>query len=305
MEFVTGALSNVIPKLRELITEEYNLQKGVRRKISYLSNELQIMHAALSEVAKVPSDQLDNEVKLWARDVRELSYDIEDILDTFLVAADCPDPAGLNRFKLLLGSMLINLFGIKNKRNRTHLQIADGNIHQIDTAIKEFEHLVQEVAERRLRYRLDVLGRPPTDTVDPRLPALYRNERDLVGIDEARDELVTMLALGAEQRIKVVSILGPGGVGKTTLAKAVYNRILLEEQFDCTAFVQVSQNADMKKVFEALLLECDEEKYGRSTKLMLDVDKLIKEIREFLYGKRYLHTRTLHHAKPVVVKSFY
>jgi hypothetical protein len=38
------------------------------------------MHAALHDVREVPQEQLNSTVKIWAWDVRELSYNIEDIL---------------------------------------------------------------------------------------------------------------------------------------------------------------------------------------------------------------------------------
>ncbi|KAK3120731.1 hypothetical protein QOZ80_9AG0692980 [Eleusine coracana subsp. coracana] len=58
------------------------------------------MHAALCKVANVPPEELDEPpVKLWARDIRELSYDIEDILDCFLVRVEGHEARDPNRFK--------------------------------------------------------------------------------------------------------------------------------------------------------------------------------------------------------------
>ena len=46
------------------------------------------MHAALCKVAEVPRDQLDEQVRLWAGEVRELSFDMEDVVGKFLVRAE-------------------------------------------------------------------------------------------------------------------------------------------------------------------------------------------------------------------------
>jgi hypothetical protein len=95
MDLVSGAIGKLAPKLLQLLQDEYNLQKGVRHQIQFLSEELESIHGALRKVAAVPPDQLDEQVKIWARQVREASYDMEDILDTFLVRVEGrPEPSG-------------------------------------------------------------------------------------------------------------------------------------------------------------------------------------------------------------------
>ena len=83
MHIVMGAMNTLLPKLAELVVGEYKPQKGVKGEIQELQEELTSMTAALRKVAEVPPDQLDEQVKIWASDVRELSYGIEDEVDTF------------------------------------------------------------------------------------------------------------------------------------------------------------------------------------------------------------------------------
>jgi len=92
MSVVTGALGSLAPKLLQLLHDEYKLQKSVRKQVQWLHSELESIYAFLGEVAEVPWDRLNGQVKVWAREVREASYDMEDVLDTFLVRVEGGEP---------------------------------------------------------------------------------------------------------------------------------------------------------------------------------------------------------------------
>jgi len=81
----------------------------------------------------------------------------------------------------------------------------------------------------------------------------------------------------SKQHEKILSIVGFGGLGKTTLANVVYQN--LRAQFDCSAFVSVSQTPDMDKLFKNLLYQL-----GKRNIAGFNV---INELREFLGEKRY------------------
>lgn len=58
--------------------------------------------------------------------------------------------------------------------------------------------------------------------------ALYTDVTELIGIEDARDELINMLIDGDDwlkHPLKTVSVVGFGGIGKTTLAKAAYDKM--------------------------------------------------------------------------------
>nr|CAB3456135.1 unnamed protein product [Digitaria exilis] len=78
-------MNTLLPKLAELVVGEYKLHKGVKGEIKELEQEMNCITAALHKVSEVPADHLDEQVKIWAGDARELSYDIEDAVDTFML----------------------------------------------------------------------------------------------------------------------------------------------------------------------------------------------------------------------------
>jgi hypothetical protein len=160
-----------------------------------------------------------------------------------------------------------------------------------------------EASQRHERYKLDNsdnhgeahvrrVGSTSMVEVDPRLPALYVGADWLVGIDGPREEIVELLMgddkiagdrQAKRQPPKVVSILGFGGLGKTTLAMQVYSKI--KWQFSCSAFVSVSRNPNAKKILTDMLRQV-----GSNVDLPTDAkQQLIEHLRLHLGDKRYVY----------------
>ncbi|CAD6256555.1 unnamed protein product [Miscanthus lutarioriparius] len=263
MEIVNGALPTVLSKLGELLVNEYSLQKGLKGEIMFLEAELKSMQGALEKVSSTLPDQVDNQDKIWANEVRELSYDIEDSIDTFMVHDKSSELARLHGFKKFIERSLDLLTGFRLR-------------HNFATEFRGLKRRAIEVAERRVRLRIDddVAKRV---TIDTRISARYKKVTELVGIDEERDTVIKILMEDNKvprQQENVVSIFGFGGLGKTTLANVVYEK--LRTQFDCSAFVSVSQTPDLNKIFEDMFHQLARQSNGS-----------IDSIREFLLEKRY------------------
>jgi disease resistance protein RPM1 len=276
MEMMTGALGTLLPKLAKLLTERYKLQRRLRGEIMFLKAELESMQAALEKVSDAPVT--DNQVRIWARDVRELSYDIEDSIDRFMVRIDS-DP-----------SAPTELHGFRGFIQRSLKLLTTANIrHRISKDIRDIKVLVSEVASRRDRYNIDCSVssvRSATATVvDPRLIGLYEEATKLVGISGPQEELKVMLMEREATSLKVISIVGIGGLGKTTLANTVYQQ--LRGQFDCHAFVSVSLRPDLNGILSSILRQVSEQHYC-STETW-PVEEIIDKIRLFLDDKRYIY----------------
>ena len=71
MDLVAGAVGSIIGKLGALLQEEYKLQKGLPKQIESLKNELECAQTALLKVRQTPPEQLDPQVRLWARKVTQ------------------------------------------------------------------------------------------------------------------------------------------------------------------------------------------------------------------------------------------
>jgi hypothetical protein len=276
MELAMGALGALAPKLADLLNNEYVKQKGLKPDIEALSRELVMMHAALVDVSRVPREQLPEVDKVWARRVRELAYDTDDAIDTFVLLSRGRGPAAadLNVFKKM-GRKAIDI--AKNLKGR----------HQLADRVKGIKNLSKELADLCARYRLNSTAANPTvsESVDPRLLNMYKTEAELVGIEEPRDEVIRRLTDGgSEKTLKIVSIVGFGGLGKTAVAKTVHDR--LKKQFDCSAFVSVGRNPQLTGVLVKLLEKLDKDKYSDIKTTRWEVERLSDELHEFLQDRR-------------------
>jgi disease resistance protein RPM1 len=105
-----------------------------------MCKELEAMDAFLRKASEVPRDQLDEQHKIWAREVRELSYEMEDMVDTFMVDVEGPDapPPSKRSFKKFLSKMREKVKEAMTRR-------------EITKEILDIKKRVIEVADRHKR----------------------------------------------------------------------------------------------------------------------------------------------------------
>ncbi|KAF7019778.1 hypothetical protein CFC21_032918 [Triticum aestivum] len=275
MDLAMGTMGSLLPKLLEVIKDEYNLQKEFKEKVKSCCTELKAMQAALGKVAEVPRDQLDSETKGWADQVRELSYEMEDVIDSLLVrvvGCDSNPNDHQNRLKKLWVSFR-DLF--KKGKDK----------HRISTDVKEIEKQLQKVAIQHERYKTTNLPAVTRDPLNPLLEVLYGDKKNIIGLEEARNDIIKKITEGDCKKLKTLSIVGFGGLGKTTLAKEVYDA--LATKFEHKAIVSVSRNPDIQKVLSDLLFKLDQKIHASHNAANLDVEQLTFLIRGLLSNKRY------------------
>uniref|UniRef100_A0A0D3HVS0 NB-ARC domain-containing protein n=1 Tax=Oryza barthii TaxID=65489 RepID=A0A0D3HVS0_9ORYZ len=266
-----GVIGSLLWKLSALLSDEYNLLTGVKSNIIFLKAELESIDVFLKKMYEF--EDPDEQSMFWMKEFRELSYDIEDIIDASMFSLGYESNRRPRGFKGFAGRCMDFLTNVKTR-------------HWIAKKIHCLKCCVIEASNRHARYKVDgSVSKLSRTSLDPRLPAFYTETTRLVGIDGPRDKLIKMLVEEDDalvHQLKVVSIVGFGGLGKTTHANEVCRK--LEGQFKYQAFVSVSQKPDIKKILRHILSQiCWRECISDEA---WDEQQLIHTIRQFLKDKR-------------------
>nr|XP_027122126.1 putative disease resistance protein RGA4 [Coffea arabica] len=109
-------------------------------------------------------------------------------------------------------------------------------------------------------------------------------DTSFVGKDDDVSAIITQLiATSNNETIFVLPIVGMGGIGKTTLARKVFNDPRIEKHFESRIWVCVSEDFNVNRLF-GLILESLQLKG-------LDVESReakVKQLKQLLNGKKYL-----------------
>ncbi|KAL8538106.1 hypothetical protein ACS0TY_000166 [Phlomoides rotata] len=90
---------------------------------------------------------------------------------------------------------------------------------------------------------------------------------------------------GQQQNLQVVSIVGMGGIGKTTFAHNIYSNLLIVQRFDILAWVTISQEYSRGSILQVLFQEINGSNHDLSD---MSEDEIGERVRKELWDRRYL-----------------
>ncbi|XP_058111984.1 disease resistance protein RPM1-like [Magnolia sinica] len=271
-----SAVSFLVEYLGALLVEEAQLLKGVHGEVCDIRDELDRIKSFLRD-ADTRQDT-DQSLKTWVKQVREIASDVEDVLDKFMLgkAQEQHDSQGCIDFLYIL-----------IKQFMVH--------HQTASSIQDIKTRIGMITERKDAYALNRIEQGSSSNnmsdqwYDPRLNALFIEEAHLVGIDMPRRQLIRWLMNG-DSRLSTISVVGMGGLGKTTLVKKVYDSQQVKKCFETYAWITVSQSFKPVDLLRNMIKQFSEAKKDQSPEgvdAMTQVE-LIQVLRSFLQNKRYV-----------------
>ncbi|XP_027336078.1 putative disease resistance protein At1g50180 [Abrus precatorius] len=288
----------LLDHLSQLLAHEAKLLSGVEDRIRSLHNELEMINEILKTFGrKKHKSEIEQTV---VNQIRDVAYEAEDVVDTFIA-----NVAAHKKRSILERTLHV----VNHAKLLRHLA----------EKIDKTKATINEICQNRIKYLQFQEGEEYDREDEERVQSLHERRRnveenEVVGFFRDSKQLITRLVEGGSAR-GVVSIIGMGGLGKTTLARKVYNSNEVKQHFDVRAWVYASNDCRARELMLGLLkhlmqshkprdsLSKDEAKEMRwkskkhkeiIDKLeVADISSLSKDemkgmLREYLKKKRYL-----------------
>ncbi|KAH6816073.1 hypothetical protein C2S51_020893 [Perilla frutescens var. frutescens] len=240
-----GAAAATIEVLvQNLINVAADLDKDAQK----LKTSLSMIQSYLNDAEKKFIAQ--EAVKTWINELEAVAFDADHVLDELSYH--------------LLSNKVNKLMSLKHKvlsffSSFNHISRPSKLAHQIKDISITLDSINKRATQLRLIEAIDVSAPAPpaaaeTDsfTVDP----------IFIGrVDDVPQLVEKLIERAGEQKFSILSLVGMGGMGKTTLTRKVFNHQKMKAQFGSLIWVHVSQTFDQiilfKKILASLLSQTD------------------------------------------------
>jgi hypothetical protein len=270
--FVFNIADNLLGKLGSLAFQEACLVWGVESDLERLEKTLSTVKAVLLDAEE---QQFHNqELTVWLGNLREVFYDAQDVLDEFECEA--------------LRRQDVETRGSTTRKVRRFFSSSNSLVFRTKMGhqIKEIRARLDEVAADRAKFHLSERSENRHVVRGREMSYSFVHASDVIGRDQDKENIIQLLlhpAADGGQNVSVISVVGIGGLGKTALAKLVFNDATVVDHFELKCWVCVSDEFVLKQLLVKIV-----ESISGENRNDLGEEQLQIRLRDSLSGKKFL-----------------
>ncbi|KAK4710838.1 hypothetical protein R3W88_005351 [Solanum pinnatisectum] len=273
-----AAVSYVVERLINLLQKKIAFLKNVQQGVEGMQDELVRMKCFLKDADMKQEDDEAATIRNWVSEIRAVAYHAEDVIEIFIRQVEFQERQCFFIKCVFYPKKLYCLYKVGKE------------IESIQTRILQISNSLERYG---IRHRQGLRDGEGSSTTREKMRELRRSSplvanKDAVGLEKHVSSVVSIL-LKEDKQLRVASIVGMGGVGKTTLAKEVYNRTQIRDKFDTRAWLYVSQDYKPMKIIKELILQLANPEEDK-VKIVDTMDKLSEAGLEEMLQRRLKDT---------------
>lgn len=276
-EFLVACAVEMLKSLLLFVMKEVRMASDMEKELKKLQRTVMIIQEVLEEAEK---QQIGKDLlKIWLKELKDIAYEADDILDEFSYQIMRSHEMSFRK-----RDQLRMIFSISNLRFHPHMADALKNVNGKMDDIATHKVLLDLRNGHSLRLSsFNEQHRDYHETTS------FIDEKQVIGRQKDKEIIIDSFLMGgssssSSSTVSVVPIVGMAGLGKTTLAKLIFNAEVVSDIFEEKIWVHVSFDFNVKKILRHIIASVTESSYDRDT----NMDVLERIMKEKLGGKRYL-----------------
>ncbi|QHN84492.1 Disease resistance protein [Arachis hypogaea] len=285
--FIFSIAESLTTKIASRAYEEASQVVGVYDVLQDLKSSLSYVKAVLLDAEQ--KQEQNHELREWLKQIKLIFYDAENLLDQ----VDCET----------LRKRVVRDYGTPKDKVGRFFSSSNPLVFRYKLAlqIKDIRKRLDRVAADRDKFGLQVIDVDRRVVHSREMTYSHVVESDVIGRAHDKEMIVKLLMEpsldnnGDSKHISVIPIVGIGGLGKTTLAKLVFNDERIRESFPLKMWVCVSDDFDIKqliiKIINAITVSgttSADALVPQQTLRDMDIEQLQYLLRNRLTGQKFL-----------------
>ncbi|GLT71787.1 hypothetical protein SLA2020_437820 [Shorea laevis] len=271
-DLASAITTKILEKLGSLTYGEFSLVFNIKSELSELEDTMSTIKDVLSDAEEKQGS--NRALSRWLTRLKDICYEADDVLEE----VECED----------LRQQVVRTNGCTSREVRDFFPCCTAlAFHsQLGHKIKDIREKLGKIAADKDQFNL-------TSRLEDRHVMPGRRDMthsfvppsDVIGRNDDKENIINLLKQpDANRNVSVIPIVGLGGLGKTTIAKLIYDENRVVDHFELRMWVCVSEDFDVPR----LIIEILKESRFEIDERLCTPNELQRNLRERLQNKKFL-----------------